>query len=548
MFCRLVQIAARSFSIGCTYASKCFKLHRMRATLVAIATLLLVVSMVASHGFETTPTLAPNQWAGWAGVAWRYWNNCWNPSTGLTFDSCNWHYFTLWGLASNIIAVVVADEIGLSSDFATRVDKILDFLNSMTLTNGGLPYLIYSSDSRSPATNSPTDGADVGRLSLSLYILKQHLLQLGDTTRASRVDSDFNRLKASSFGYGSDLYGYYASLGYTLWSVRPTNTQSVQSGFQSLVKNGPFAEPSQMYGVSGIPTNTRIDGEPFINAILEAGNLPQIVGLSSWNDFIFLSQRTYSAQERRSALTGKPEFWTGGGLDFSPGFISQWIVWTTGATWVVLNNDGSPFSDSRVPVAYAKLMFAYSAIYGTTYANNMISTYASQLQTDRGFEEGVYANGAFDVNVQIETNQIILSAAIYSGIPQTSTSSSSTSQAVSTSSQLLTSSSLETATQSSGSSSASTSSITTTSGNTSTSSLTNSSSMTQSSNSSSTSISSTTSSSASTSTSTSTIGSSIWVPTSLPPLAGFPWESIVVGVILGIMALGIVRGRKKQTH
>ena len=211
-----------------------------------------------------------------------------------------------------------------------------------------------------------------------------------------------------------------------LWGINPSATSSAQSGFQSKIQNGPFVASSSMYGVSGIPANTRIDGEPFIDAILETSGLSQVTGLPSWNNFLQLSQKVYNAQEARSGSTGKPEFWTGGGLDFQPGFISEWIVWITGQTWVTLDQNGGIFSDSRLPVAYAKLLFAYHALYGTQYTTNMLNTYDSALQTANGFDEGVYANGALNKNVQIQTNQIVLSSARYMNSSQIPTSNTST--------------------------------------------------------------------------------------------------------------------------
>ena len=58
-----------------------------------------------------------------------------------------------------------------------------------------------------------------------------------------------------------------------LWGINPSATSAAQNGFQNLMQNGPFVASSSMYGVSGIPTNTRIDGEPLIDAILEVGNV-----------------------------------------------------------------------------------------------------------------------------------------------------------------------------------------------------------------------------------------------------------------------------------
>ena len=100
-------------------------------------------------------------------------------------------------------------------------------------------------------------------------------------------------------------------------------------------------------------------------------------------------------------------------------------MWTTGQTWVTLDQSGNPFNDARLPVAYAKLMFAYNALYGTQYTTNMLNTYASALQTfpayggiwNNFFEEGIYANTAIDTNVQVQTQQIVLSSAVRAQTP-----------------------------------------------------------------------------------------------------------------------------------
>ena len=399
---------------------------------VLVVAWLLATAIVIPLGSNTAQAQA-STWQSWASVAWRYFQNCWNPSTGLMDDACGWHYFTFWGLASNIFGVVDAHELGLisDSDFLNRVSLILGSLSSIALDSStGIPYGVYSRDTLLQATGNPpwdTNAADYGRYLLAMYTLQQHLLQCGFTTQANLVTSDVSRVTGNSNlagAVGVDLYSYYASLGFMLWGINPSATSAAQSGFQNLMQNGPFVNPSSMYGVSGIPANTKIDGEPFIDAILETSGISQVTGLPSWNSFLQLSQKVYNAQEARSAaLSNTPQFWTGGGLDFQPGFVSEWIVWTTGQTWVTLDQNGGIFSDTRLPVAYAKLMFAYNALYGTPYTTNMLTAYSSALQTAIGFEEGIYADGALNKNTQVQTNQIILSSARYMNPSQISTTS-----------------------------------------------------------------------------------------------------------------------------
>ena len=276
---------------------------------VLVVAWLLATAIVIPLGSNTAQAQA-STWQSWASVAWRYFQNCWNPSTGLMDDACGWHYFTFWGLASNIFGVVDAHQLGLisDSDFLSRVNPILGSLSSIALDSStGIPYGVYSRDTLQQATGNPpwdTNAADYGRYLLAMYTLQQHLLQRGFTAQANLVTSDVSRVTGNSNlagAVGVDLYSYYASLGFMLWGINPSATSAAQSGFQNLMQNGPFVASSSMYGVSGIPANTKIDGEPFIDAILETSGLSQVTGLPSWSSFLQLSRTVYNAQEARSA-------------------------------------------------------------------------------------------------------------------------------------------------------------------------------------------------------------------------------------------------------
>ena len=404
---------------------------RTWSQVTAVAFIILAVSFVpGAFASNSHAASIPAPWSTWAPAAWTYFQSTLNPTTGMTADACApaftppcWAFFTYWGLASNIFAVINAHQLGLLSDtdFLSRITAVLTSLNSISLDpNTGVPYGVYSRDTLQQATGSPsfdTNAADYGRYLIAMYVLKQNLNSLSPTL-ATKVTSDVSRVTGNSNlagTLGSDLYSYYVSLGFMLWGINPSATSAAQNGFQNLMQNGPFLAPSSMYGVSGIPTNTRIDGEPLVDAILEVGNLPQVSSLPSWCNFLQLAWKVYKAQENRSAaLSNTPQFWTGGGLDFkNVGFVSEWIVWTTGQTWVTLDQSGNPFNDPRLPVAYVKLVFAYNALYGTTYTSNFLNTYAISLEfPSYGFEEGIYANAAIDTNVQVQTQQIVLSSAV----------------------------------------------------------------------------------------------------------------------------------------
>jgi hypothetical protein len=405
-----------------------------------------VASTAPPH--RAVPAFPLSTWMQWAQVAWRYWNQCYSPTTGLTYDACNYTETALWGQASDIFGLIDAYELDLIpiGTFTSRVNLILNFLDSMTLYSCPsvcIPYSLYFSSSGSPDTSSGmTDPADYGRLLIAEYSLRQLLSELGLITQANMVNSAVSRVNNNYFAgsLAGDLYGYYASLGFMLWGLIGPSVSSAQNGFDNLIKSGPYvpaACPPQpcMYGVSGIPTDTDINGEPFADALLEAGSISQVTSLPSWNDFTKLSKLVYNAMANRSLSTSDQEYWTEGGLDVSPGFDYQWVVYSTGNTWIVYGTNGSPLSIPQVPVAFFKLAFAYNALYNTAYTQNTLNNYASHVETNDGFEEGLYANGyGYDTDKQIQSSEMILTAAALEQTSQVSTTTSSSTTSTTTSS------------------------------------------------------------------------------------------------------------------
>jgi hypothetical protein len=434
---------------------------------------LLLVSLSLASAVQQTPQATAatfcesnptDTWCVRAGIAWKYFQPSvgWNSATGLSYDSANWHLFTLWGLASYVLALVAAKQILPSSSwgsysFGSRVDLILDFIdpahNLSFRASSQVPYLVFYADTTphgAPDIGSgTTNPADYGRLLISLYILKNYLANSGvsgDSARAVRLDTlvtaQNNVPGVRALAYvGNDIYAYYVAQGFRLWPDFADQSWT-ETSFRDQVANGPFVDPSLMYGVSGIPSGMQIVSEIQLNTIMELNGIQLVTGSSTkaWPAFYGLASRIMQVQWNRWAQTGRLTAWSEGALAhdytpdaWAPGFVYENIVDPVkGMTWVVTDpsyparnilwtQTGGPtsyggYDTTHLPIVFTKVGLGFQALYGdNAFTNALSSALSNKYNSAKGFKEGVwegdptYIDGAFNV----QTNEAILTAAAY---------------------------------------------------------------------------------------------------------------------------------------
>jgi hypothetical protein len=154
------------------------------------------------------------------------------------------------------------------------------------------------------------------------------------------------------------------------------------------------------------------------------------------------ADRVYEAQESRHASTGRLTAWGEGGIESDPGFVYEWIVDPKGRSWTILdpqfqlmwsqkNGANQTYGKSivnKLPVVFTKIAFGLHALYGTSYTRTLVDSLYSQTSDSLGFKEGIWEEGGVDGNRQVQTADLVLSAAAYvirAASPTTATSSRS---------------------------------------------------------------------------------------------------------------------------
>ncbi len=141
-------------------------------------------------GWHTTArisSLTPQE-RSWAQIAWRYVENNTQPQTGLVNGSDKQPRATLWQMGDTLIALLAARELGLvkEAEFDARLTPLLGTLNRLTLTDGGSPGRLYSTQTATPVDFSGKPAAsgwsakDMARLMLALRLTAERAPQYGE--------------------------------------------------------------------------------------------------------------------------------------------------------------------------------------------------------------------------------------------------------------------------------------------------------------------------------------------------------------------------------
>ncbi|MCD6530485.1 DUF3131 domain-containing protein [Candidatus Bathyarchaeota archaeon] len=370
-------------------------------TVAAVLTLLLLLACPVQKASFVHGEANENFWLSTAEAAWSYFQPGAgvDPETGLNYATSTFHYLTDWDLGCYISAIIDAEMLGLIQRDGKwganyRIGKVLSFLKTRQLTDSGLPYWFYDSETSEPeVSKGPSNPSDAGRLLIALYRLKQYRPDL-----ASDVDYIVDRTNYTYFAERCStegFYAYYIAHGYSLFGF---NTSRVQKAL-GFVERIPEMEKVEVYGES-LPA-TEITMEPILHTIFE---------LKATQEFYDWAYKVYRVQEERYKATGKPTAFTEGAYYGPANYIYEWIVLSRDKVWYVVTVKGQPMDEP--PVVYAKAAFGMHAIWPSSYTETLIQ-YVSRDETEEGFYEGVDEEGKTIAILTDKTNSLIINAARY---------------------------------------------------------------------------------------------------------------------------------------
>ncbi|GBC60643.1 DUF3131 domain-containing protein [Desulfonema ishimotonii] len=416
------------------------------------------IQIVVPEGYEMTPaekiaatssqTPPPKRHPGRNGplteaemklakVAWKYFENNYQPKTGLVNAVNQYPSTTMWDTGSYLGGLTAAYELGLitKNEFDIRLTTILNTFNTMNFFRNELPNKAYHTRSAKKVnyTNKPGEigysALDLGRLLIWLRIIRERYPHHGNAIDQFVLRWNFRRV-INKYGmmYGAILknnkpmyvqegrlgYEEYAAKGFQLW------------GFDTEMASKP--EPYAVVPIFGVdvPYDTRDPRELVAHnyVVCESYVLDgmemnwDLVSDTDSNDLehsdeisVDFAQRIYQVQENRFRETGIFTARTEHQLDRAPYFVYD-TIYTDGYPWNTITEKGDYVP--KFSAVALKGAFGLWSLWETGYTDLLFDLISGLYDPEKGFYEGRYErSGGLIKTFTANNNGIILESLLH---------------------------------------------------------------------------------------------------------------------------------------
>ncbi|MCL1049293.1 DUF3131 domain-containing protein [Shewanella abyssi] len=418
----------------------------MQLTLVICLALLLVACGNSYQGFSNDIVERHTHWEvpkprsgdlteqemEMATIAWQYFVNNYQESTGLVNAVNDYPSVTWWDASSYLAGMVSALEFGIieKEEFDRRFIRFIATLNTIDLFMGELPNKAYNTQNAAKVdyANQPGEigysALDLGRLLIWLHIIKHRFPQFGSAIDSAVLRWNFcNVVDETGTMFGALLepgkpvqylqegrlgYEEYAAKGFELWGF---NTK------QALMPE-PYATIN-MYGYD-IPYDTRdprrlkahsyVVTESYVLDGIEFGWDVTADHSAHDNNYSHawvaeFALQIYRVQEKRYQETGIITARTEHQLDGAPYFVYD-TIYTDGFAWNTISEVGA-FLPQYSAVAIKGAMGMW-VLWDTEYTDLLFDHVSHIYDREKGFYEGIFENGTGLINTFTSNNNGIL--------------------------------------------------------------------------------------------------------------------------------------------
>lgn len=364
-----------------------------------------------------------------AKIAWTYYENNYQPKTGLVNSVNNYTSTTMWDTGSAIAATIAAHDFGLidQKDFDDRIVALIKTLSSMKLFNDEAPNKVYSTTTGKMVDyrNQPSEeGIGVSTLDLARLVSWMNTLICKYpkfTTHANRVLSrwDYDRLikNGQMYGLARDAVTkkvrvlQEGRLGYEQYAGKVFEQigfdQSIAADYENKFRSGmdiydvPVAFDSRDPRVLG--AYNYVVTESYGLDAMEHGydevNTP-------------LVRNIFDVQKERWKRTGIVSAISEDNVDRKPYFIYN-TIFTAGLPWNTTTDRGVQYNELKS--VSTKAAFTMAMLYpDDDYSQVLIEQVESAYDPKKGWYSGVYENGGgYNKATTANTNGIVLSTLLY---------------------------------------------------------------------------------------------------------------------------------------
>jgi hypothetical protein len=381
--------------------------------------------------------LTPREMA-MAKLCWLYFENNYQPETGLVNAVQDYPSTTMWDTASYLAALVAARELKLidKAAFDQRMTALLKTFLAMKLFRSEMPNKVYHTKTAEQVDygNKPGEigfsALDIGRILIWFKILKERYPEHGNAIDRVVLRWDFrNTVDKHGTLFGASVnkenkteylqegrlgYEEYAAKGFQLWGFLTTQA-SMPEPFGMIYINGvrvPYdtRDPrelsqhnyvvSESYVLDGVELNW---DHPYDRSTNDGDHSQR------WMENF--AHRVYQAQENRFRETGILTARSEHQLDRAPYFVYD-SVYTTGYAWNTITDTGQFVPD--MAAISLKAALGMWVMWKSPYTDLLFDAIAEAFDPKKGYYEGIYENGTGPIKTQTANNNgIMLEALLY---------------------------------------------------------------------------------------------------------------------------------------
>jgi Protein of unknown function (DUF3131) len=364
-----------------------------------------------------------------ARIAWKYFENNYQTSTGFVNAAQKYPSTTMWDLASSLAATIAAHQLGIIDDrtFDERTTKMLASLGSMPLYRDEAPNKAYHTEKLAMVDygNQPTQFG-IGYSALDLARLTTWLDTLAcmyprHSVAAQRVTHRWTYCRMISDGlmFGSgynkatneESLNQEGRLGYEQYGARGFDAMGFDVSEIKSYKN-PNASFVEIEGVR-VPIDIRdprklgafnyVVTESYALEAMEYGVTPETAPLLA---------AIYEVQKRRWKRTGIITAVSEDNVDRPPYFIYN-TIYAAGSPWNTITDTGKDMEQLKSTSVKAAISMAV-LFPDDPYSQVLFDKVATAYDPEKGWYSGVFESTlGYNTAITANTNGIILEAMLY---------------------------------------------------------------------------------------------------------------------------------------
>ncbi len=367
-----------------------------------------------------------------ARIAWKYFENNYQESTGLVNAVNNYPSVTWWDAASYLAGMVSALELGIidKEEFDRRFIRFLTTLNTLDLFKGEMPNKAYNTQTAAKVNyaNQPGEigysALDLGRLLIWLHIIKNRYPEYATGIDTAVLRWNFcNIVDENGTMFGALLendkpvqylqegrlgYEEYAAKGFQLWGFDTTNASMPEP--YSSINLFSYDVPYDSRDPRKLKAHSYVVTESYVLDGVELGwdeTTDRSAHDNSYSNewMAEFALQIYRVQEERYRQTGIITARTEHQLAGPPYFVYD-TIYTDGYAWNTIAETGE-FLPQYAAVS-VKGAIGIWALWETEYTDLLFNHIAHLYDREKGFYEGIFENGTGLINTFTSNNNGIL--------------------------------------------------------------------------------------------------------------------------------------------